>query len=64
MAWKDGKLTQATIRSKRGGTCAVRAAMPLAVTEDGRDITAATPEAAVIVFDSRPGGRYVLTPRP
>jgi alpha-L-fucosidase 2 len=64
MSWADGKLTQATIRSKRGGRCVVRAAVPLAVTEDGRAITTAAPEARVVVFDSKPGGRYVLTAKP
>jgi alpha-L-fucosidase 2 len=64
MAWKDGKLSQATLRSERGGRCAVRAAVPLTVTSGRRDITAATPEAQVIVFDTKLGERYVLKPKP
>jgi len=64
IAWADGKLTSAAIRSTLGGPCRVRAAVPLSVTANGAAVQAEHPEPATIVFPSAAGETYVLTPRP
>jgi len=59
IAWADGKLTEATVRSTLGGPCRVRAAAALAV-EPGE---AEHPEAAVTAFPTQAGESYVLAPQ-
>ena len=64
IAWADGKLTSATIRSTLGGPCRVRAAEPLSAAADGAPVQAERPEPTAIVFPSAAGKTYALTPRP
>jgi alpha-L-fucosidase 2 len=64
MAWKDGALAEATIRSLCGGPCKVRARAPLAVRAAGKAVKAERPEPAVILFQTEPGQTYVLAPAP
>jgi len=64
IAWKDGKLASATIRSALGGPCRVRAQAPLSVACDGAPVKADAPEAAVAVFPTEAGKTYTLAPRP
>ena len=59
IAWADGKLTSAAIRSTLGGPCRVRAAGPLAVTPGKGE----HPEAAVTVLQTEAGKSYALAPR-
>jgi len=59
IAWKDGKLTGATIRSTLGGPCRVRAAVPLEVTGDGA-AEVKRPQATVAEFQTRAGAAYSL----
>ena len=64
MAWKDGALAEATIRSLCGGPCKVRARAPLAVRAGDKAVKAERPEPAVILFQTEPGQTYVLAPTP
>jgi len=59
IAWKDGKLTGATIRSTLGGPCRVRAAVPLEVTGDGA-AEVKRPQATDAEFQTRAGAAYSL----
>ena len=52
LAWKDGRLTEATIRSRRGGPCTVR--------YRGKVVTFETQAGATYRLD----GRLRVTPRP
>jgi len=52
--WKDGKLSNAVIRSKLGGKCSVRSAAPVAL-KSNRSVC-----GNVIEFDTNPGRTYVL----
>ena len=73
-AWKDGKLTQATIRSlprasqrsaasqsSIGNKCAVRAAVPLKVTCDGKPVATQPPQDGAVEFKTEAGAVYTLT---
>jgi len=62
IAWKDGKLTEATIRSTRGNTARVRTPAPVEVTSAGKPVQAARPEKTVVEFDTEPTEACVITP--
>ena len=63
LAWKDGRLTQATILSLLGNDCRVRAAAPLEVQCDGAAVKVDRPEANVAAFATAKGKRYTISPR-
>jgi len=62
IAWKDGKLTTATFRSKLGGPCRVRAQALLQVTSDGAPVKTQRPEENAVLFQTDVRKRYQLTP--
>jgi alpha-L-fucosidase 2 len=62
IAWKDGKVTQATIRSTIGAACKVRASVPLEATCDGAAVKVDRPEANVASFPTEKGKAYALVP--
>jgi len=55
IAWKDGQLTEASVRSTLGGPCRVRAAGPLEATADGAAVEVQRPEPNVIQFNTKAG---------
>ncbi len=63
IAWKDGKLTVATIRSKVGQACRLRTTVPVAVTCAGKAVDAKPVADNVIEFATRAKAAYTLTPR-
>ena len=63
MAWEDGELTRAAIRSDLGGPCRVRSRNPVAVTRAGREVKSTSPGSGVFELDTSPGQTYVLTAR-
>jgi len=60
IAWADGKLASATVRSTLGRRCRVRAAVPLAVTSGAAAVKVDRPEPTVCVFDTQAGKSYEL----
>jgi len=64
IAWKDGKLATATVRSKLGGPCRVRAAAPLEARTDAKAVKVDRPEPSVAVFPMEQGRACELTPAP
>ena len=60
IAWRAGKLTEATVRSTIGGACTLRADVPLAVYAGADDIPIQTRPLgpAEIQFDAEPGMTY------
>ncbi len=59
--WRDGKLTQATVRSRLGGPCRVRSDASMNVRHAGRAAKVDHPEPALAVFDTEPGATYLVT---
>jgi alpha-L-fucosidase 2 len=64
IAWKEGHLEKAVLTSSRDGSVRVRAAMPLAVSQDGRAMHVEEPEQHVALFKTSVGGVYTLVPVP
>jgi alpha-L-fucosidase 2 len=62
IAWNEGKLASATIRSRLGGTCRVRAAAALEVRTGAAPVKAERPENGVVTFATTAGGTYELSP--
>ena len=58
IAWKDGRITTATIRSLLGNSCRVRGTVPLTVDGTG----SVRSDKGCIVFSTDVGRRYVLAP--
>jgi alpha-L-fucosidase 2 len=61
IAWSDGTLSEATIRSLLGNPCTVRAAAPLTVRADGQPVQAETKDGTV-TFPTEAGTAYTLVP--
>jgi alpha-L-fucosidase 2 len=59
LRWRDGVLAGAEIRSLLGRRAVVRTGIQVAVTGAAETY----PEDGVTVFDTQPGGRYLLAPR-
>ncbi|WP_373331042.1 glycoside hydrolase family 95 protein [Salmonirosea aquatica] len=55
MAWEDGKLSTATVRSEAGGTCRIRTSTPVRVTG-----TLFQREGNTLVFETEAGKAYRL----
>ncbi|TMR97460.1 glycoside hydrolase family 95 protein [Nonomuraea basaltis] len=60
--WSGGALVRGRIRSDLGRRLTLRTAKPVTVTEHGRPIKAERPEPGVLVFDTRRGTTYDVTP--
>ncbi len=55
ITWRDGAISEATVRSALGGACRVRATQPLRA-----DGVAAQRDGDALVFDTEPGSTYKL----
>ena len=62
IAWENGKLSEAVIRSKLGRNCRVRAETPLKVTCKGKKIRTFCPEESLVEFETETGCSYLLLP--
>ena len=62
IAWKDGKLASATLRSKAGRPCKLRAPTRVVVTSAGRPVEVARPAEGVAAFATRAGASYTIEP--
>ena len=60
IAWKNGKLTKAVIRSKQGRKCRVRTDTPLKVTCKGKKVRTVSSEESVAEFETKAGSSYLL----
>ncbi len=65
IAWKDGKLSAATIQSKLGNFCMVRAKGPVRVTADGHEVASSlfsSPPLDFVMFRTEAGKNYTVLP--
>ncbi len=62
LAWKDGKLATATVRSLLGNTCRVRTQSPLDVRKSDENVSVTRPLTNLVEFETQVGGEYTLTP--
>jgi alpha-L-fucosidase 2 len=58
IAWKDGKLERASVRSKLGKECKLRASSRVEVTSVGATVEVSVPEPGLVEFTTKPGGTY------
>ena len=63
MAWKDGKLTEATIESHSGQTCQVRVEKPVKVFCDGEPVAVSRLKDGRIEFETEAGKAYRVLPQ-
>ncbi|UCG57243.1 MAG: glycoside hydrolase family 95 protein [Phycisphaerales bacterium] len=61
IAWKDGRLSKATIHSKLGNTCRIRTRVPVRVTSEGKPVETTTPENGVVEFETKAGNKYLIS---
>jgi len=61
IAWKDGKLDNAKIRSNLGNPCCVRTGVPVIINSDGSRISANITDEYVVEFKTNAGKEYILT---
>jgi alpha-L-fucosidase 2 len=62
LAWKDGRLTTATIQSRLGNSCQMRTRDPVDVQRDGQSVLASHPMKNVVMFLTGPGVKYSIVP--
>jgi alpha-L-fucosidase 2 len=62
IAWRDGKLAEATIRSQRGNRCRIESVPDVAIHEGAARVETTKVRRGIVEFDTRPGGVYVVKP--
>jgi alpha-L-fucosidase 2 len=62
IAWEDGKLTSATIRSLLGNECRVHAGGPVRVTANGRSLRTTGGQDNIVEFATKAGRAYQILP--
>jgi alpha-L-fucosidase 2 len=62
IAWQNGQLVSATLRSKLGHSCRVRAAWPLAIASENSLVEANPQRSSAIEFSTQAGQAYTLKP--
>lgn len=62
MRWQEGRLVEAIIRSDAGEPLRLRAAQPVRVTLEGKEIETRSTEPGVLEFETRAGGVYRVIP--
>ena len=60
IAWKNRKLTSASIRSKLGNDCQFRVTSPVQVRSQGRAVKVSVPEPGLVRFPTQAGGNYEI----
>ncbi len=61
LALKDGKPTTATILSKAGNVCGIKALPGMTITQDGKEVKIQTDSSSVIHFETTAGSSYQIS---
>ncbi|MBM4018858.1 MAG: glycoside hydrolase family 95 protein [Planctomycetes bacterium] len=64
IAWKDGRITQAALRSALGGKVRVRSPAPLVVARGQMSVKSSRPEPCAVEFDAARDAAYQFAPAP
>lgn len=64
LAWKNGKLDTATVRSALAGPCRIRTVDPVQITGNGRAMAVRRIDTQTLEFTAAAGGVYQLRPAP
>ena len=59
--WKEGKLTQAQIKSISGKPCCIRSDVALTITSKGKPATTTRPEKGLLAFETSKGECYSIS---
>mgnify|MGYP000716379421 CR=1 FL=1 len=62
IAWRDGKLQSATLKSNFGKTCRVRAVMPVRITSVGGMVVVTKLPGGIVKFPTKTGQTYQIKP--
>jgi len=63
VAWKDGKLSTATVRAKYATRCRIRSATPVKVENGNREVSVQRIDANTLEFAAAANGVYSITPQ-
>jgi len=61
IAWENGKLAGAVVRSKLGAKCRLRAVVPVKVECDGKSVKTIIAEENVVEFETAAGKTYIIS---
>ena len=61
MTWLYNTLETAQIHSQQGKTCRLRSAWPVAITDDGQEVTVTSPGDDLYEFATEAGHTYTVT---
>lgn len=61
IAWTDGKLASAALRSVLGRRCMLRTGDPVHIRRDGKEIQVEALDESTVAFATEPGGTYEIT---
>ena len=62
LSWSDGRLISASIVSRLGRICRVRAPAPLMIALDGVPVPTSADDSSITAFETVVGARYIITP--
>jgi alpha-L-fucosidase 2 len=62
IAWADGRLERAALRSTAGCPCTIKSPLPLRVLRDGKEVEATGGETGALSFPTEPGWAFELVP--
>jgi alpha-L-fucosidase 2 len=59
--WKEGKLTQAQLKSISGKPCRIRSDVALTIANNGKPVTTTSPEKGLLAFETSKGEYYSIS---
>jgi len=62
LAWRDGRLSTATLVTKNAGPVRLRTAIPVKITTGTRAVATRAVEPGVVEFTAAAGATYTVTP--
>jgi len=61
IAWSNGRLTTANIRSLLGNKCRIRASVPVRITSNGKPVKTTKPQEDVVEFETKKNQTYIVS---